>query len=423
MTEKRVIPVKNKATGETRFAEHIPGIVSQKHDDTVLEKTSEAEPHSPSMPSEAKQKAERVSQPITEQSNSISGNKKRGEKTGSKQYKPESLADYIEYAYERKGKKLADIREKIGFIRSLAKDFKLGDRESDLLRIAENDVTLAVPRQLVFIFPEFQGYPQLRNELFGFVKKAILQHPLFREQPQLISFINQGDFSSSALEAMRLIQKFGTTKDPLGFELSRVELDALRRNAAYLVAVWLREMRGCSLYEVTEMLFKGVWSKATDSIKDDTDKLRAVTDISELASVAIACTVFQQQAEEQTKRALQSEANEKKLRQEIESLRAEKNVLSDDLKRTKDLLEKERKEAQEHLAKIENTQEVEVTHLLDDNQQVRHRLVKRLVSDVEQLEIGLSALRNPNPRVEVMMQRAERVVDALRVEIAKLREE
>lgn len=423
MAEKKKIPIKNKRTGETRFAEHVPGALSQKHGVTMLERISETKTRSPLMLPGVKRKAERVDQTVTEQNSSISGNKKGGKKAEAEKGAPESLADYIEYAYGRKGNKLADLKKKIGFIRNLAKNFKLGERESGLLRIAENDVTLAVPRQLVFICSEFQGYRQLQSELLGFVKKTMLQHPIFREQPQLTSFISQGDFSSSALEAMQLIQKFGTTKDSQGSELSRAELDALHRNAAYLVAVWLREMRSHSLYEVTEMLFKGVWSKATDSIKDDTDKLRAITDISELAPVAIACAVFQQQTEEQTKRARQIAADAEQQRQKLTSLKAEKDSLSEELSATKDLLESERRETRERLEKLENNQEVEVTHLLDDNQQVRHRLVKRLVSDVEQLEIGLSALRNPNPRVEVMMQRAERVVDALRTEIAKLREE
>lgn len=423
MSNGKRIPITNKSTGEVRLSEPVPGSKSWQQDASKPNAAGETEPVSTSTPTEVAGELMSSREQSPDERPSAPAKVKRGEKTGTKQEKPESLADYIEYAYGRKGQKLADLKEKVGFIRSLASNFRLGERESELLRIAEKDVTLAVPRQLVFISREFQGYPSLRNELLGFVKKAVLQHPLFREQPALTLFINQGDFSPSALEAMRLIQEFGTTKDSQDSELGRAELDALHRNAAYLVAVWLREMRGRSLHDVAEMLFQGVWSKAADSIKDDTDKLRAITDISELAPVAIACAVFQQQAEEQTKRAHQSAVEALQLRQERDSLRAEMEGLSAELSTQKDLLESERRETQERLAKLESTQDVKVTHLRDDNQQVRHRLVKRLVSDVEQLEIGLSALRNPNPRVEVMMQRAERVVDALRAEIAKLREE
>ena len=222
---------------------------------------------------------------------------------------------------------------------------------------------------------------------------------------------------------MRLIQEFGTAKEAQESDLSRAELDALHRNAAYLVAVWLREMRGRSLHDVAEVLFQGVWNKAAASIEDDNDKLRTMTDVSELAPVAVACAVFQQQAEEQTKRAHQSAAESLRLRQERDSLLDENEKLRNELAGLQGELEREQREARERLATLESSQDVKVTHLRDDNQQVRHRLVKRLVSDVEQLETGLSALRNPNPRVEVMIQRAERVVDALRSEIAKLREE
>lgn len=423
MSNGKRIPITNKSTGEVRLSEPVPGSKSWLRDSAKPDAADETEPLSTSTPTEVTGELMSSREQSADESTSAPAKAKRGEKTGTKQDKPESLADYIEYAYGRKGQKLADLKEKVGFIRSLANNFRLGERESELLSLAEKDVTLAVPRQLVFISREFQGYPSLRNELLGFVKKAILQHTLFREQPALTLFINQGDFSPSALEAMRLIQEFGTTMDAQDSDLSRTELDALHRNASYLVAVWLREMRGRSLHDVAEMLFQGVWNKAAASIGDENDKLRAMTDISELAPVAIVCDVFQQQAEEQTKRAHQSAAEALQLRQERDSLRAERESLSAELSALKDLLESERRETQERWAKLENSQDVKVTHLRDDNQQVRHRLVRRLVSDVEQLEIGLSALRNPNPRVEVMMQRAERVVDALRAEITKLREE
>lgn len=423
MFNRKQIPITNKATGEVRLSEPVPGRKSWRQDSAMPDGASEAEPASTSTPTEVTRVSDNARGQVTGEGASAPVKTKRGEKAGTKQEKPESLADYIAYAYGRKGQKLADLKEKAGLIRNLATNHRLGEREAELLSIAEKDATLAVPRHLVLVSREFQGYPSLRNELLGFVKKAILQHPLFREQPALTLFINQGDFSPSALEAMRLIHEFGTAREGQESNLSRAELEALQRNASYLVAVWLREMRGRSLHDVAEMLFQGVWKKAAASIQDDADKLRALTDISELAPAGIACAVFQQQAEEQIKRANQSAAETNQLRKECDDLSARAKSLDAELSALKVRIESERLETQERLAKLESSQDVKVTHLRDDNQQVRHRLVKRLVSDVDQLEIGLSALRNPNPRVEVMIQRAERVVDALRAEIAKLREE
>ena len=49
-------------------------------------------------------------------------------------------------------------------------------------------------------------------------------------------------------------------------------------------------------------------------------------------------------------------------------------------------------------------------------------MLRRLAADIEQLDVGLSALRGPEPRVHVIQDRVERVVDALRDEVNKLKE-
>ena len=64
---------------------------------------------------------------------------------------------------------------------------------------------------------------------------------------------------------------------------------------------------------------------------------------------------------------------------------------------------------------------MERTHFRHDQEQLRGRLQRRLDEGVEMLEVGLTALRNKTPRVEVMMERAEHVVDALRAEINNLK--
>ena len=50
-------------------------------------------------------------------------------------------------------------------------------------------------------------------------------------------------------------------------------------------------------------------------------------------------------------------------------------------------------------------------------------MVRRFDDSVEMLEVGLKALQNNTPRTEVMLERAEHVVEALRAELGNLREE
>lgn len=75
------------------------------------------------------------------------------------------------------------------------------------------------------------------------------------------------------------------------------------------------------------------------------------------------------------------------------------------------------------LSELKAQREADRMHLQHDIEQLRGRLVRRLDDSVEMLEVGLKALQNKTPRTEVMLERAEHVVEALRAELGNLREE
>ena len=59
--------------------------------------------------------------------------------------------------------------------------------------------------------------------------------------------------------------------------------------------------------------------------------------------------------------------------------------------------------------------------LLHKQEQLHGRLIRRLEDSIAMLETGLTGLRNKTPRIEVMTERAEVVLDTLRTEIANLK--
>lgn len=59
----------------------------------------------------------------------------------------------------------------------------------------------------------------------------------------------------------------------------------------------------------------------------------------------------------------------------------------------------------------------ELTLLRYANDQLRGRLTRMLKDNLALLEVGLTALRHSPPRIEVMVERAEVVVDAMRDEL------
>jgi len=61
-----------------------------------------------------------------------------------------------------------------------------------------------------------------------------------------------------------------------------------------------------------------------------------------------------------------------------------------------------------------------VAHLLDDLETMRGTTLRRLTDDVALLREGLHALRRDQPKVHIMVDHAERVIDALTAHIKQL---
>lgn len=415
MTDEKRVQITNKATGESYLSEPVP---VRKAPAQEAPPADVGEKHKADFDRSSRLEVLGTLKNGDSASHS-SENRQRDGKGKKKEI--ESLADFIEAVYNLKGRKPADLRGK--HERAVFENPKLQERRQELLKLAQADVLLAVPRQLVLARRQTRSYPGVQNELLAFAKDALLQHPMFVELPALGLFITGGDFSPSAVEAVRRAHRFVPEKDGELSSLKPTELATLRRNAAYLIAVVMCELRARSVQEAVEVLFKGLWEDEARLLEDDESRLRALTEVEHLAGVGVACAQFQKSANEQLLRAQQAVNDSTRLRQEVEQLNERVRALESQLAEANNNLESERRASKERIEMLERTKDVQEVHLRDDNQQVRQRLVKRLVSDVEQLETGLSALRNPNPRIEVMLQRGERVVDALRAEIEKLREE
>ena len=59
--------------------------------------------------------------------------------------------------------------------------------------------------------------------------------------------------------------------------------------------------------------------------------------------------------------------------------------------------------------------------MLHEMEMLRGRLIRRLTDSADMLDVGLAALRKDAPRVEVMVERAEVVLESLRAEIRNLK--
>lgn len=332
----------------------------------------------------------------------------------------QTFESFIEYAYGRKGKplKLSPKLEK-----QIAQSARLDDAaRSRLLQLAKGDLLLAVPRQLLLLSRDIEGFPALHSALKSFVLDVMCNHTVFRDLAVQATLRNLPD-GLTPISALGKVMALTSLPDK-EIELVKVEdLAILQQNAAQLFVTWIACSRGFSAEQLSKLLFQVVWLPAAQKLLSDNDRLRALTDISQAAGVGLACQKFQHSAVEAQALQAHAQSEAADLREKLAVTKAQlaqAEVQCDALQTELKLL---RESTATEIDALRRQHAVEKMHIQHELEQLRGRLVKRLTDSVDMLEVGLSALRKDAPRVPVMVERAEHVVDALRTEIQELKEE
>jgi uncharacterized coiled-coil protein SlyX len=327
----------------------------------------------------------------------------------------ETLEQFIAEAYSRKGKPVV-------FDNKTERKLALGpgldnDARSRLLELAQKDILLDVSRQLLLVALR-AGSAKVRGELREFVGAALRRHKAFGSERLLAALKNLSD-SPSLNQALALAASINApAEEPQQPPLKPGDIARLRSNAAYTLAIWFVVTRDTSLAELSQGLFHALWQPPTGEKESEHARLRALTQISDPAGVGVACQSFKEEADRQT--ALAQSA-----RQEKEWALERASSLEREVARLKQTLhEKEQAIAELNQDLIEQRTEYEnaLTFHRDEFQHLRGRLLRRLRSEVGLLDDALHALRKDPPKVDIMDDHAERVVEALRTEIKNLEE-
>jgi len=341
---------------------------------------------------------------------------------GKKKQEIQNFEQFIAQAYGGKGRRVA-LKGKVE--KAVAENLHLSpEAVVRLLQLAQGDKLFAVPRQLMLACREVRGYPALRAALRDFVGDVMLRHPIFK-RPELESAIRNLPDTPSCAKALAIVfaADLKEPQDAAAATLKPVELDELRANAANCLLVWLSDTKQLPLSELIEALNYALWAPSARDLSDEGAKLRALTEIGDLPGVGLVCELYRQQAREKSNQADQASQEAVSLKAQVARLESQLSEALSECQSAKDALELLRTERELEVSALRTGAQTEAAHLRDDIEQLRSRLLRRLVTDVEQLEVGLTAIRSPEPRIHVMQDRVERVVDALRAELNKLREE
>jgi hypothetical protein len=336
--------------------------------------------------------------------------------------KPEiaTLEQFIAHVYARKGQRVA-LKSKVE--RAISENPRLDEGAmTRLMALASADTLLAVPRQLLLVGRDIEGFPSLRAALNSFVMNVMLRHPAYSSPSSQASLTASPDAPSLG-EALSAVAAFQPAKEQGKEGLKPAELQTVRRNAVHLLATWWACQRGLGLDELTGLLQKVLWTPAAQELVDENARLRALTEIDQPAALGVVSHRLRQEAtearsaQERAERAVQvSQAKADELEVQLETARAQFEALTSQFADF-------RARAEEQRATLRQQQDAERMHLRHELEQLRGRLVRRLNDSVEMLEVGLTALRSKTPRTEVMAERAEHVVDAMRTELGNLKED
>jgi hypothetical protein len=353
------------------------------------------------------------SAPIKEATkNEVAGKKSKAE--------PETLEQFIEYAYGRKGQALI-LKSKVEM--QVAQNVRLDDAAlSRLLQLAKGDTLLVVPRQILLLSQEVTGLPSLKAALTSFVSNVMLRHPVFGDAgvQGALRHLPEG---LQPLDALARVAAFEPSPSSNAEQWKGSDLRDLRNNAVRLLVTWLGVNQGLNAEDLSSLLFQVVWQPAAKDLADDAARLRALTDISQAAGVGVACQRFRQQAIAAWSQQDHAQREAISLRDRLSVAERQLSQTAEELKAVRTELQALRESSKAEMNAMHAQHTVDRTHLRHELEQLRGRLVKRMTDSVELLEVGLSALRRDTPRVPVMVERAEHVVDTLIAEVQKLSEE
>lgn len=415
MTEDKRIPITDAKSGVTRYSEPNPYPRPNKEqaspgDTGTGDGQHVGTPDAAGKPSDSAANA--------------AGQTGKGNKQPSNKPKNEirNLEQFIAHAYGLKGRRVP-LKPKVE--RQIAQDPRLSQEALDRLsELINKDKLFAVPRQLLLVARQVETYPGLRGALRDFVRERMLGHPLFSQSGLQAAIRNLEEAPPPEMGLKALAQ---ATKDCLAEEqaksLKDSEFDQLRTNAANCLAIWLTDARGLSVSAVIDMLYAALWAPGAKKLGTDTSKLEALTGVADFAGIGVACEGYRRQANERLVASEAAVREAESLREQVTTLRTELESAKAAIEAAQTALNHANTELKTQTEAIRKEADTKAAHLRDDLEQQRTRLLRRLDADVKMLEQGLQALTRDPPKVHIMVDHAERVTEALREEIKKLKGE
>ena len=290
-------------------------------------------------------------------------------------------------------------------------------RESEkieLLDWASSDRSLERTRQLMSLSVKLKS-PTISNQIREFVREVLENHPAF-------GTVSIGDalrnpelpIGDSVVRVLTSYKSLSFSKPP---EMMKGRnLKKCIENAVLCLLLWYWMRNKISVEEILRILQENLWTNIASKYRTETDKIRMLISVRNPAAASIVFAILEEQALEQYLRA--DAANRSKERAIASARDSEKKLAEVQVKLTESRNDICRLEME--LERQKQTYANERAHLKDDYEQMRGQVLRRLRDELALLDEGLHALKRNPPKVHVMVDHAERVIEGLKSEAERL---
>ena len=300
-------------------------------------------------------------------------------------------------------------------------------QERHLVELASADRTLDKTRQLLLLVVGMQE-GSVASTLQRFAGLVLQKHPVFHT-PSFTTIFGNTNAASNAgdvfgeRDVTKLIHlvmgnelRLLFTVEELG-QKRKGELARCRHNAVCCTLIWLYLTGRIRLGRAVDYVREHIWAPAVGERTTESEMLRTVMGARDVAAAGVASALLEARLRDQaaslsaartaegraTERARNADARLTEVSAQLAEARETNGVL-------KGQLERERRVRAE-----------EASAWTDEYQQLRGGVLRRLREEVSMLEDGLRALKRDPPKVSVMVDHGERVLDSLRREMERLR--
>ena len=247
------------------------------------------------------------------------------------------------------------------------------------------------------------------EQIGKFVQEKLENHPAFKGTKLHYPVEN-------VIHLIARFRKFENLRWPDEFQLNGREVKECRTNAIRCFFMWLWIMKGIPLERIQDYLLNYIWKPSVHQTKTDAEKVISLIGARDLVPLAISNEVLYSDLDDQKQRTesaeLANKNSQKKAMLLENELRNVQLMLADTMKEADSLRKKLDKEYQEHAN--------DNAHLKDDYETLRGQVLSRLKAELVLLEEGLHAIRRDRPKIDVMVDHAERAIDGLKSEYERL---